>query len=168
MRLAGLRWGLVLGGLVVSVGVAQKADKAPTFQIQLPNGTASNRAEVAYIVNAGKFYKYIVPEAQCDNAESLGGYGRGVCRDRDIGVGQQLSEYVIEASVKGTAADRVQAVVFIPGCEMDSLDVAIQGKDVVREAKCSPLPHWTLKGQIVDDAITKTGWLKVDVAYRAN
>jgi len=174
MRMAGLRWGLVLGGLAVSVGWAQKVDKVPQLLIHFNVGTASNSAEVAYMVNAGKFYEYVLPEDQkvksrsdCDAAESRGGYGRGVCRDRDMGKGQ-LNQYVIGASVGGAAADRVRAVVFIPGCEMNTLDVAIRGKDVVREAKCALLPRWALKGQIVDAAITKTGWLKVDVTYRAN
>jgi hypothetical protein len=174
MRMPGLRWGLLLGGLAVSIGWAQKTDKLPQLVIHFNVGTASNGAEVAYMVNAGKFYEYVMPEAQraktrndCDSAESRGGYGRGVCRDQDMGKGR-LNQYVIDASVGGTAADRVRAVLFIPGCEMTTLDVAIQGKDVVREAKCALLPRWTLKGQIVDAAITKTGWLKVDVTYRAN
>jgi hypothetical protein len=174
MRMPGLRWGLLLGGLAVSGGWGQKADKVPQLLIHFNTGTASNGAEVAYMVNAGKFYEYVMPDAQkaktradCDSAESRGGYGRGVCRDQDMGKGR-LSEYVVSASVDGTAADRVRAVLFLPGCEMTTLDVAIQGKDVVREAKCVTLPHWTLKGQIVDDAITKTGWLKVDITYRAN
>jgi hypothetical protein len=148
-------------------------DRTPQLFIEFNAGTASNAAEVAYMVNAGKFYEYVMPETQkaktradCDSAESRGGYGRGVCRDQDMGKGR-LSHYVIAASVEGTPADRVRAVVFIPGCEVNNLDVALQGKDVTREAKCVVLPRWTLKGQIMDAAITKTGWLKVDVTYRA-
>jgi hypothetical protein len=161
MRMLGSRWGLFLGGLAVSVGWAQKTDKLPQLVIHFNVGTASNGAEVAYMVNAGKFYEYVMPEAQkaklradCDSAESRGGYGRGVCRDQDMGKGR-LSEYVVNASVDGTAADRVRAVLFLPGCEMTTLDVAIHGKNEIREATCVPLPHWTLKGQIVDEAITK-------------
>ena len=56
----------------------------------------------------------------------------------------------------------------MPGCETNSFDVAIRGKNAVRDAKCIRLHHWTMKGQIVDSAITKAEWLKVDVIYRAN
>jgi hypothetical protein len=173
MRMLGSRWGLFLGGLAVSVGWAQKTDKLPQLVIHFNVGTASNGAEVAYMVNAGKFYEYVMPEApknqmpDCDyQVGRLTGYGRGVCTD--VKTRGRLSQYVVNASVDGAAADRVRAVLFLPGCEMTTLDVAIQGKDVVREAKCLVLPHWTLKGQIVDAATTKTGWLKVDITYRAN
>jgi len=174
MRMPGLRWGLVLGGLAVSMGWAQKADKVPQLLIHFSADTAKKNPEVAYMISAGTFYEYVMPEAQkkeeiedCDyQVGSRTGYGRGVCRTATLQ--ERLSQYVLNASVDGTAADSVRAVLFIPGCETSLLDVAIQGKDELREAKCVPLPHWTLKGQIVDNAITKTGWLKVDVTYRAN
>jgi hypothetical protein len=175
MRMPGFRWGLFLGGLAVSVGWAQKTDKVPQLVIRFNVGTASNSAEVAYMVNAGKFYEYVMPEAQkkqmpdcnyqVDRLDRLAGYGN-VCTD--VKTRGRLSEYVVNASVDGTAADRVRAVLFLRGCEMTTLDVAIQGKSEIREAKCVVLPHWALKGQIVDAATTKTEWLKVDITYRAN
>jgi hypothetical protein len=173
MKVPGLRWGLVLGGLAVSIGLAQKADNLPWFAIQLPSGTTSKSAEVAYMVNAGELYEYILPEAAPTNVDSAAcnyvgsaGYGRvGACES--MREGARVDHFNIHADVGGSAATRVRAMVFIPGCEMDRLDVAMQGKSVTREVKCVPLPHWTLRGQIVD-AVTKTGQLKVDVSYRAN
>jgi hypothetical protein len=168
MRMPGLRWGLVLGGLAVSIGWAQKADKLPSVQIQLPKVPGSKRAEVAYKISAGEFYAYLLPpdpnKVERTDCYYLAEPDRGsrlVCKP-------QANPFFIDASVGGTAADRVQAVVFISGCEMNTLDVAIHDKSEVREAKCVPLPHWTLKGQIVDPGIPKKGWLKVDVTYRAN
>jgi hypothetical protein len=152
MGMPGLRWTLVLGGLVVSIGWAQKANNGPLLSVEIPNGLALNSVEVAFSVNRGELYSYNTPKAL--NIPATGN--------------STFQRYVIDASVGGTAADRVRAVVFMPGCETNSLDVAIHGKSVARDVKCVQLPHWTLKGQIVDSAITKTGWLKVDVTYRAN
>jgi hypothetical protein len=166
----GLHWGLLLGGLAVSMGWAQKESDLPRFRVQLPNVPASKSAEVAYKISAGEFYAYLLPpdpnkdeRADCSYLALSDRGSRLVCNSQ-----LQLDPFFIDASVGGAAADRVRAVVFIPGCETNTLDVSIQSKREVREAKCVPLPHWTLKGQIVDDAITKTGRLKVDVTYRAN
>jgi hypothetical protein len=174
MRLWGLGWGLLLGGFAVSVGLAQKTDNLPAFAIQLPGGIASKSAEVAYMVNAGEPYEYILPESAPKNVDSAAcnyvgsaGFGRvGACKSVREAV--RVNPFKIYASVAGSAATRVQAMVFIPGCEMNRLDVAMKDKDVIREVKCVPLPHRTLKGQIADAAVTKTGGLKVHVTYRAN
>jgi hypothetical protein len=174
MRLPRLRCGLLLGGLAVSMGWAQSTGNLPLFAIQLPSGTASKSAEVAYMVNAGALYEYILPEATEANVDSAGcnyvgsaGFGRvGACES--VREAARVDHFKIYASVAGSAATRVQAMVFIPGCEMNRLDVAMQGKNVTREVTCVPLPHWILKGHIADAAIAKTGGLKVDVTYRAN
>jgi len=64
MRMPGLRWGLVLGGLAVSMGWAQKADKVPQLLIHFSADTAKKNPEVAYMISAGTFYEYVMPEAQ--------------------------------------------------------------------------------------------------------
>jgi hypothetical protein len=174
MRLRGLGCSLLLGGLGVSGGLAQKTDNLPAFAIQLPGGIASKSAEVAYMVNAGELYEFILPESAPKNVDSAGcnyvgsaGFGRvGACKS--VRETARTNPFKIYAGVAGSAATRVQAMVFIPGCEIHRLDVAMQGKNVIREVKCVPLPHWTLKGQIVDAAVQKTGGLKVEVTYRAN
>jgi hypothetical protein len=170
MRVPRLRWGLLLGGLAVSVGWAQKEKDLPLFQVQLPKVLGSKRAEVAYKINAGELYAFLLPpdpnKVERVNCYYLATSDRGsrqVCNSQP-----QVDPFFIDASVAGTAADRVRAVVFIPGCETNTLDVAIQSKREVREVKCVPLPHWALKGQVADFGIPKRGWLKVDVTYRAN
>jgi hypothetical protein len=175
MRMPWSRWGLVLGGLAVSVGWAQKESDLPRFHIQLPSAPGAKRAEVAYKISAGEFYAYLLPPdpnkvERADCHYEVGPHGlehpgvsRQVCNSQP-----QVDPFSIDASVGGTAADRVRAVVFIPGCETSALDVSIQSKREGREAKCVPLPLWTLKGQVADVGIPKKGSLKVDVAYRAN
>jgi len=169
----GLHGGLLLGGLAVSIGWAQKESDLPRFHIQLPSAPGAKRAEVAYKISAGEFYAYLLPpdpnkvERDCHYEEEPHGLehpgvSRLVCKP------QANPPFVIDASVRGTVADRVQAVVFIPGCETNTLDVSIHGKSEIRKVTCVPLPHWTLKGQIVDPGIPKKGSLKVDVTYRAN
>ena len=170
MRVPGLRWGLVLGGLAVSVGWAQKESDLPRFHIQLPKVPEAKRAEAAYKISAGEIYAYLLPpdpnKVERTNCYYLAESDRGsrqVCNSEP-----QVDPFFIDASVGGVAADRVRAVVFIPGCEANRLDAAIQTKREVREVKCAPLPLWTLKGQVADAGIPKKGWLKVDVSYRAN
>jgi hypothetical protein len=150
MRLPGLRLVVVLGGLVASIGWAQRVRGGLELWIGIPVGTESNSVEVAYSINAGQFHTYTMSKAKPAFADAA---TRG---------------FVVEASVNRIAADRVRAVVFIPGCKTSSLDVAFHGKSLSRDVQCARLSHWTLKGQIVDAAVAKTGSLKVDVAYKAN
>ncbi len=172
MRLPGLRWGLLLGGLAVSAGWAQKEKDLPRVNIRLPSAPGSKRAEVAYKISAGEFYAYLLPQDPNKVERANCYYRAGPDRSSNMICEPQpqpkVSQFLIDASVGGTAADRVRAVVFILGCETNTLDVAIHAKIEVGEAKCVPLPHWILKGQIADAGFPKKGWLKVDVIYRAN
>jgi hypothetical protein len=152
MRLPGLRLVLVLGGLVASIGWAQKVRGGPELWIELPVKNGPGRVEVAYSIVAGRFRSYTMSsKARPQFEHELASW-----------------QFVIEAGVNRIAADRVRAVVFMPGCKTISLDVAFHGKTLDRDVQCARLSGWTLKGQLVDAAVAKTGSLKVDVAYRAN
>jgi hypothetical protein len=150
MRLPGLRLVVVLGGLVASIGWAQRVRGGLELWIGIPVRTESDSVEVAYSINAGQFHTYTMSKAKPT-------FGNVATR-----------LFVIEAGVNRIAADRVRAVVFIPGCKTSSLDVAFHGKSLSRDVQCARLSHWTLKGQMVEAAVAKTGSLKVDVAYKAN
>jgi hypothetical protein len=150
MRSPGLRLVLVLSGLVASIGWAQRVRGGPELWIELP---VSDSIEVAYSINARQFHAY-----NMSKVKPTSGFADPVV----------TWQFVIEAGVNRIAADRVRAVVFMPGCKTSSLDVAFHGKTLSRDVQCARLSHWTLKGQLVDAAVAKTGSLKVDVAYRAN
>src|SRR5258708_2009091 len=132
---------LVVGGVVASIGWAQRTRNGLELLIGIPIGSEANSAEVAYSVNAGQFHAYNMskPKKAPGNAATR--------------------VFVIEASVNRVAADRVRAVVFIPGCKTSSLDVAFHGQSLSRDVMCARLSHWTLKGQMVDAAVAKTGSL---------
>jgi hypothetical protein len=149
-RLPGLRLVVVLGGLVAALGWAQRVRGGPELWIELPVKTESNSAEVAYSIDAGQFHTYTM-------SKSKPAFGN-----------LATWQFVIEAGVNRIAADRVRAVVFIPGCKTSSLDVAFHGKTLSHDVRCARLSHWTLKGQMVYVAVAKTGSLKVDVTYKAN
>lgn len=151
MRLPGLRLVLVLGGLVASIGWGQKVRGGPELLIDLPVKNGSGRVEVAYSIVAGQFHSYTMSSKARPPFGDLASW-----------------QFVIEAGVHRIAADRVRAVVFLPGCKTSSLDVAFHGKTLGRDVQCARLSHWTLKGQLVDASVAKTGSLKVDVAYKAN
>ena len=152
MRLPGLRLAVVLGGLVVSIGWAQKVRSGPELLIDLPLKNAPDSVEVAYSIVAGQFHSYTLSsKVKPQFEDELASW-----------------QFVIEAGVHRIAADRVRAVVFLPGCKTSSLDVAFHGKTLGRDVQCARLPGWTLKGQLVDAAVAKAGSLKVDVAYKAN
>jgi hypothetical protein len=153
MRLPELRLAVVLGGLVVSIGWAQKVRGGLELLIDLPLKNAPDSVEVAYSIVAGQFHSYTL------SSKAKPGFG-----DDELASWQ----FVIEAGVHRIAADRVRAVVFLPGCKTSSLDVAFHGKTLGRDVQCARLPGWTLKGQLVDAAVAKTGSLKVDVTYKAN
>jgi hypothetical protein len=152
MRLPGLRLAVVLGGLIVSTGWAQKVRGGPELWIELPLKNGPDSVEVAYSIVAGRFHSYTLSsKAKPQFEHELASW-----------------QFVIEAGVNRIVADRVRAVVFLPGCKTSSLDVAFHGKTLGRDVQCGRLPSWTLKGQLVDAAVAKTGSLKVDVAYKAN
>jgi hypothetical protein len=152
MRSPGLRLVLVLGGLVASIGWAQKVQGGPELWIELPvKKTGPGRVEVAYSIVAGQSHSYTM------SSKAKPPFGELVSW-----------EFVIEAAVNRIAADRVRAVVYMPGCKTISLDVAFHGKTLGRYVQCARLSDLTLKGQLVDASVAKTGSLKVDVTYSAN
>jgi hypothetical protein len=167
MRWRELRWGLLLGGVVVSFGLAQKMEKTPQLMIFMRGVPTPEKAEVGYSVNAGQFYSYMLPTRFKKSEECT------IDRDGVQHCGRQqpgrLQDFVIEASVNRVMADRVRAVVLIPGCQSQLVDVAMQGKREVNvDAKCVRSPLWKFKGRIVDDSLKDRKRLKIQVTYKAN
>jgi hypothetical protein len=85
----------------------------------------------------------------------------------------KMQRFVFDASVNGVAANRVQAVVYMPGCELSRYDIAMRGESVERQAECKVLPAWPLGGQLVMDARTVAALgkhdspLEIEVGYMA-
>jgi hypothetical protein len=164
MRGQRLRWGLLLGGLAVSFGWAQKTEKTPQLLIFMLGVPTPEKAEVGYSVNAGQFYSYMLPYPFHKNCQLIvSPDGRQHCQQ-----GPML-DFGIEASLNRVPADRVRAVVFIPGCQAQLLDVAMRGRSEVHlDAKCVRVPIFKFRGRIADESVKDAKWLLVQVKYRAN
>ncbi len=158
-----LRWVVLFGLGMVSFGWAQKAERGPQLLILMLGVPTPEKAEVAYSVNAAQFYSYTLPHTRKDCQLIMDVDGREHCQQG------QIMDFELEASVNRVPGDRVRAVMFIPGCQPQLLDVAIQGKIGTRlDAKCIRVPIWKFKGWISDDSLKDTKWLKVQVMYQAN
>ena len=86
-----------------------------------------------------------------------------------------MQRYVFDASVDGVAASTVQAVVYMPGCELSRVQpIVMHGENVERQVECKPVSQWPLSGQLVMDAATVaalgkgTSNLEIEVTYMAN
>ena len=66
MRLPGLRLVVVLGGLVASIGWAQRVRGGLELWIGIPVRSESDSVEVAYSINAGQSHTYHHVEGQAD------------------------------------------------------------------------------------------------------
>lgn len=85
-----------------------------------------------------------------------------------------LQRYAFDASVDGVAANTVQAVVYMPGCELSRFEIVMHGENVEREMECRAVSQWSLGGQLVMDAATvatlekRSSPLEIEVVYMAN
>jgi hypothetical protein len=133
---------------VALVSALTGQDKAspflPMVKLSLPTGTASGAVQINYFMG-GPF----------------GGYGGYVKQEKG------LREYVIEASVEGRAATDIKVIAYLPGCEILTLEIPLQGESVERQLVCKPLPSIALRGQIFPVSITQDQPVEVEVTYLA-
>lgn len=150
MRLPGRLSGVVAACLLVPVGGAQEAGKGPEVSIRVLAGAS-------------------VEGIQIDRMLS-GPFGGDTS---SITPTPKMQRYAIDASVNGVAANRVQVVVYMPGCELSRYDIAMHGESVERQAECKVVPEWHLSGQLVMDAPTVAALdkhdspLEIEVGYMA-
>jgi hypothetical protein len=156
MRLPGRLSGVVAACLLVTVGGAQEVgkelSKGPQVTIRVPAGASVDGIQTDFYMG-GRFGAYastITPKPS-------------------------TQRYVFDASVDEVAASTVQAVVYMPGCELSRLEpIVMHGENVERQVECKPVSQWPLRGQLVMDAATvaalgkRTANLEIEVAYMAN
>jgi hypothetical protein len=140
--------GVCLAG---ATGWGQGLSKGPQVSIQVPAPVVAEGIE-AKIFMGGPF----------------GGYGNFILPKPG------MRQYVFDASVDGVAATSVQAVVYMPGCELSKFEIVMHGENVERQMECRALSEWSLGGHVVMDAATvaalgkRNSPLEVEVVYMAN
>jgi hypothetical protein len=150
MRLPGRLSGMVAACLLVPVGGAREAGKGPEVSILVPAGVSVEGIQIDRMLS-GRF----------------GGDASSITPT------PKMQRYAIDASVNGVAANRVQVVVYMPGCELSRYDIAMHGESIERQAECKVLPAWPLSGQLVMDAATVAALgkhdspLEIEVGYMA-
>ncbi len=155
-----MRWSRGLSGMLVvclavatgwGQGLSKELCKGPQVSIRVPASVVAEGIE-AKIFMGGPF----------------GGYGNYLLPKPG------MERYVFDASVDGVAATSVQAVVYMPGCELSRFEIVMHGENVERKMECRPLSQWSLGGQVVMDAATvaalgkRSSPLEVEVVYVAN
>ena len=97
----------------------------PIVSLVLPSAIAPE--------NTAIFYFLIGP---------FGGYGDFVRTEKE------RQSYDIAASVDGKPATKIKIIVYMPGCEIVSLDIPLQSEGIEQRPTCKPLPSIPLSGQI--------------------
>jgi len=90
----------------------------------------------------------------------FGGYGGFVTPNKS------RSSYEIIAAVDGKPAERIKLITYAPGCQIETLDIRLQGQTVSHQLLCTPLAQKTLHGQITPASILQQP-SEVEVTYLA-
>lgn len=144
MRAFGLSFVLLVGGVLASAGQEGSVQHLPTISLILPSGIASESVQINYFMSG-----------------SFGGYGASVRAEKD------RPSYDIAASVHGKPATEVKVIAYLPGCEIDTLDIPVQGTTLQWRLSCKPLGSIWLHGQISPASITRGQATEVEVSYLA-
>jgi hypothetical protein len=135
--------------LVLVTGVCSGQDSLPitnpssSLEINLPPG----------VISEGVFIRYRLDE------EELGGW---------ILPHPGISSYIISTTHEGLPATRIKAILYAPGCAIQTLDLPVSGSSNQEYSfVCRPLPSVSISG-----ALTRTDWLfgrgvKLQVKYVA-
>lgn len=139
----------VILGLAVFVGMAIASGgrivtppALPRVSLVLPAGLPSENVQINYFM-LGPF----------------GGYGGFV---RTV---PGRAAYEIDASVEGVPAGRIKIVAYLPGCEIVTLDLTLQGPRLEQQLGCKPLGSVALHGQIFPVSITQQEPCEIEVLY---
>jgi hypothetical protein len=144
---------LAAGGFVLLAGWAAGAraqpeipqQQIPEVSLYLPADVAAETVQINYFMT-GPF----------------GGYGSFVRTEQ----GRAL--YEIPAGVDGKPAANVKIIAFIPGCEIATLDIAMQGISETRTLGCRALGTIRLHGRILPAALAQGPGSEVKVIYVAD
>jgi len=140
--------GLTLLAVVVAGAAAQQEisqQQIPEVLLYLPADVVPETVQINYFMT-GPF----------------GGYGSFVRTE------QGLVLYEIPAGVDGKPAANVKIIAFIPGCEIATLDIAMQGASQTRTLGCSSLETIRLQGRILPAALVQGPGSEVAINYEAD
>lgn len=136
-------------GLLAGFGqvlVAQESARpSPVISLVLPPNIASETVQINYFMY-GPFGAY-------------GGY---------VETQRGRVSYDIRASVEGKPAFRAKVIAYLPGCEIDKLEIAIQGLSEARTLPCNPLGRVHLDGRILSVPIVEEAGLEIEISYMAD
>jgi hypothetical protein len=138
-------------GVVLLIGVGSivtgqdvPLQPSPKIRLSLPPEAPSEAVQIDYFMT-GPF----------------GGYGTLV----SLKAGQ--STYDIVASVDGKAAIDVKLIAYLPGCQIEILDIPVRSQMVSQPLRCTPLAQIVLHGQITPAYVIRPP-SKVEVTYLAD
>jgi hypothetical protein len=120
-----LRIALLVAAVPVAAGQDSPSPHAPKISLTLPSDIPSETVQISYFM-IGPF----------------GGYGDLVRTEKG------RSTYDVVASVDGKAAASVKVIAYLPGCEIATLEIPMQGTTLSRPLSCKLLGRILLRGQI--------------------
>ena len=105
------------------------------------------------------------------NSESLQGeyfqYGSSVTSFGYVIAKPNVSEYAIDAAVKGNPASRAKIVIYANGCQTQRFFVTVKEVATSREFECKPLPSVALDGVVVPFEGFSGRDVQIEVTYMA-
>lgn len=128
-------------GAIAQPGASREG---PLISLYLPRAFPSENVQLMYFLT-GPF----------------GGSGGYVPSEPD----RQTIDFV--AAVDGKPASEIKVIAFLPGCEIVTLDFALEGTAVWRQLECKPLKSIKLHGQILPASFAQGKRPKVEVSYHA-
>jgi hypothetical protein len=131
--------------LITTVGGARCGglEKLPRVSITLPEGVSADGVQVRSFLS-GPF----------------GGYGGFAFKPH----GQS---YDIDAFVEEIAAERFQAIAYMPGCELSLFDIPMHSVNVTRRLECRRVVQVPMSGKVAQDEGRRASSLEVKIQYEA-
>lgn len=131
-----------LGHVIVA---QEKSAPSPVITLVLPSDIASDTVQINYFLY-GPFGAY-------------GGY---------IESQKGRVSYDIRASVEGKPAVAAKVIAYLPGCEIDKLEIAIQGLSEARTLACKPLGRVPLHGRTLSIPVAEKSGVTIEICYMAD
>lgn len=146
MRFAKLILGAPITGIALSCACQDTVvSNAPKIRLMLPRAEGDGVGHVSYFMS-GPF----------------GGYGWS----EDLKDSQ--SAYEFAAAVESSVATRVKVIVYVPGCEIERLELEVQGASQSHDLKCISLRRVALRGQISPLSVIRDRRTDIVVDYVAS
>jgi hypothetical protein len=76
--------------------------------------------------------------------------------------------YDIRASVEGRSAISAKIIAYLPGCEIDKLEIEIQGLSEARTLACKPLGQVPMHGRIFPVPVSEKTGVAIEIRYMAD